>query len=238
MPRTRSQVDACGKRVRHRARVGLPVLDEDGSLINEFRESHLSVVTGVQEQLTTVLHHEVGLDEERFPITSRLKTPQAIVAKLRRTSTGLSRMQDIAGARIVLPAPDAPITALDAQQVALTVVLDALAGRFEIVDVKDQATEPDRWGYRAIHAIGKVGTWYFEGPASRRQHCFEVQVRTEAQDRWAQVVEGLDSRFGWDLKHGNGPADWQEWLHALSDEFLNADQGEPFTIPPMPFDES
>jgi ppGpp synthetase/RelA/SpoT-type nucleotidyltranferase len=88
--------------------------EEDRELIDEFRQSHIPVVTGVQEELTAVLHEEVGLDEERFPITSRLKTPQAIMAKLRRSSTALSRMQDVAGARIVLPDPNGT-TALEAQ---------------------------------------------------------------------------------------------------------------------------
>jgi ppGpp synthetase/RelA/SpoT-type nucleotidyltranferase len=184
-----------------------------------------------------VLHHEVGLDEERFPITSRLKTPGAIIAKLRRSSTSLDRMQDIAGARIVVPTPEEPATAFDAQAAAVPVIVDALPGGAEIVDVKDQSQVPDRWGYRAVHLIGRIGSWYFGGPNAPNHLFFEVQVRTEAQDRWAQVVEGLDSRFDWDLKHGDGPAEWLEWLHVLSDEFLKADRGEPFEIRPTPLDD-
>lgn len=198
------------------------------------------MLSGVQEQLTTVFHHEVGLDEERWPITSRLKTPGAIVAKLRRSSTALSRMQDIAGARIVVPPPgDAAegMTPLQGQDIALVVVQNSLPTAAEIVHVKDQREQPDQWGYRAVHVIGRIGSWFFGGPGSTGFHFFEVQVRTQAQDRWAQVVEGLDSRFGTDLKHGNGPADWMEWLHMLSDEFRHADLGEPFTMPPTPFDE-
>jgi ppGpp synthetase/RelA/SpoT-type nucleotidyltranferase len=98
------------------------------------------------------------------------------------------------------------------------------------------SAEPDQWGYRAIHVIGRVGTWYF-GMGAGGSHFFEVQVRTQGQDRWAQVVEAVDSSFHWDLKHGNGPAEWLEWLHTLSDELLSADRGQPFEIPPMPLDQ-
>jgi ppGpp synthetase/RelA/SpoT-type nucleotidyltranferase len=216
------------------------MLDSDRELIDEFRESHLSVLETVQGNLSAVLHQEIGLDEERFPITSRLKTPQAIVAKLKRSSTALSRMQDIAGARIVLPVPEPPATPLIAQAATLPLIVDALPLGAEVVDIKDDQTEePDQWGYRAIHVIGRIGTWYYGEPGSPgwpAWHYFEVQLRTAAQDRWAQVVERVDAAFGWDLKHGVGPADWLEWLHMLSDEFLKADRGEPFVIPPMPID--
>ncbi len=143
-------------------------------------------------------------------------------------------MQDIAGARVVMPNPEPPVTPLAGLELVHAVVIAALPAGSEIVNVKDQRLEPDQWGYRSIHVVGRIGSWFFGGQWGRGHLLYEVQLRTEAQDRWAQVVEGLDSRFGWDLKHGNGPADWLEWLHLLSDALLAADLGEPYAIPEMP----
>lgn len=80
-------------------------------------------------------------------------------------------------------------------------------------------------GRRAIHVI-----------VYRDARLAEVQLRTFAQDRWAQVVESIDSRFQYDLKARARPADWLEWLHVLSDEFRKDDLGEPFEIPKTPLD--
>jgi len=49
------------------------------------------------------------------------------------------------------------------------------------------------------------------------EHLAEIQIRTRRQDLWAQIVERVDKDLDWDLKHGEGPAEWLEWLHDLSD---------------------
>jgi putative GTP pyrophosphokinase len=187
-------------------------------VIDEFRAWHLPPLQDVQSRLSSFFRGEVGIQEESLPVTSRLKTPSAIVAKLRRSKTSLERMQDVAGARIV-------VEDLDVQDMTLDVVLGDLFAD-EVWRVKDQRQEPDQYGYRACHVIVRVDN-----------RLVEIQLRTRWQDRWAQIVESIDSSMRWDLKHGNGPAEWLEWLHALSDEFRNADFGQPFATPPQPFDE-
>jgi ppGpp synthetase/RelA/SpoT-type nucleotidyltranferase len=127
-------------------------------------------------------------------------------------------MQDIAGARIVVPSSDIQDVVLGV--VEMTVFSD------RVIHVKDQRTEPDQWGYRAMHVIVRL-----------EDRLAEIQVRTVWQDRWAQVIERLDSAQGWDLKHGRGPAEWLEWLHALGDELREADLGRPYAIPRSPYDE-
>ena len=64
----------------------------------------------------------------------------------------------------------------------------------------------------------------------------EIQVRTAFQDRWAQLVERIDAILGSDLKHGRGPAEWLEWLHAVSDVVHELERGRPAEIPPSPFE--
>jgi ppGpp synthetase/RelA/SpoT-type nucleotidyltranferase len=213
----RNQLDQAGTRVRRADRDGKDVPKTVLETIDAFREWHLPTVRFVQATLSDFFHDRAGISEEDLPVTSRLKTPPAILAKLRRSPTSLTRMQDIAGARIVVPQ-------LALQDTTLNVVGETL---FQgcVTHVKDQREEPDQWGYRAIHVVLAV-----------EQRTTEVQIRTTWQDRWAQVVESLDSTYGWDLKHGVGPADWLEWLHELGDEYRKADLGIEFRTPPLPLD--
>jgi ppGpp synthetase/RelA/SpoT-type nucleotidyltranferase len=125
-------------------------------------------------------------------------------------------MGDISGARIVVPS-------LDLQDVTTEFVSTVFVANSPAI--KDQRAEGDDYGYRAIHVLIRV-----------QGRLAEIQIRTEWQDRWAQVVESLDSARDFDLKHGQGPTDWLEWLLELSDEFRKADLGEPYTIPPTPHD--
>lgn len=214
---TRSGIDRAGRRIRHSEREEGESLPGDLAVVDAFRGEHIDTLEEVQGRLTGFFHERVELPPERYPITSRLKTPKAIRAKLCRSTTALSRMQDIAGARIVVPS-------LQLQDVMLPVLIEEVFGAHG-PSIKDQRIEPDQWGYRAIHIV-----------ITAKGHLAEVQLRTLYQDRWAQVVEGLDAGQGWDLKHGRGPAEWLEWLHDLGDEFRKADLGEPWDIPPTPFD--
>ena len=203
LPLSRNQLDRAGGRIRAAARERRPHDPAVLEVIDGFRALHLPTLEEAQRRLSMFLHDEAGLPEERYPVTSRLKTSGAIIAKLTRTATSLTRMQDVAGARGVVPS-------LESQDVVG-------------INVKDQRQNPDRYGYRAVHVIVRL-----------HDRIAEVQVRSDWQDRWAQVVEGLDSRFRSDLKHGRGPAEWLEWLHELSDELRKADLGEPYAIPAGP----
>jgi ppGpp synthetase/RelA/SpoT-type nucleotidyltranferase len=215
---SRNQLSEAGTRVRRALRDGQPIPENVLRAIDEFRAWHLPTLQEVQRRISAFFNEEVGIDEESLPVTSRLKTPPAIIAKLNRTRTSLERMQDISGARIIVPS-------LRLQEMSLSLIETTLF-RGAVSHVKDQREEPDQYGYRAIHAIVRV-----EGRIA------EIQIRTTSQDRWAQIVESLDSSWGYDLKHGRGPAEWLEWLHAVSDELRQADLDQPFEIPPQPYDE-
>jgi ppGpp synthetase/RelA/SpoT-type nucleotidyltranferase len=145
-----------------------------------------------------------------------LKTPEAIVAKLVREKARLNKIQDIAGARVVVP--DRPV-----QDAALGAIMDSLKGLGPKV-AKDTRETPDEHGYRAIHI---VVTPDHPGIGARPA---EIQVRTRLQNMWAQVVERLDGVLQSDLKHGNGPADFQEYLLKLSAVVGATERGEPTTI--------
>jgi hypothetical protein len=109
MPPSRSQVDAAGRRIRHSAREGIELAEEDLAVVRAFRELHLESVVELSksiQNLRQVLLQEFDVPAEAADLwegAARPKTEDAIVGKLRRSSTSLSSMQDISGARLVVP---------------------------------------------------------------------------------------------------------------------------------------
>ena len=97
----------------------------------------------------------------------------------------LSRMQDIAGARLV-----AEMNWTEQDQLVARIV-----ELFPSAEVKDRRAEPS-YGYRAVHVIVEVD-----------RRLVEIQVRTVLQDLWAQVVERLADRWGRGIRYGDLPND-------------------------------
>jgi ppGpp synthetase/RelA/SpoT-type nucleotidyltranferase len=219
-PHSRNRLDTAGRRIRHARRDGKHIPAEDQLVVEDFRRWYLPCVESIQGALRENFLRVIEVEQSPVTVTARHKTPESIVAKLCRGSTALSRMQDIAGARIVVPG-------LESQEAAIKLATMVL-GEWEpvVVDMRDA---PTNYGYRAVHVI-------VERQLSGRKQFGEVQIRTRRQEVWAQMVERLDKDFGYDLKHGNGRSDWLEWLQDLSDELRKADFGEEAVFPPTPLD--
>jgi hypothetical protein len=116
----------------------------------------------------------------------RAKTTGTLVDKLRRQHTRLSQVQDLAGVRFV-------VTDRLAQDEAVAAVRHMCQTLGYDLKVDDLRNDPS-YGYRAVHVIVFVG-----------QVPVEVQVRTELQDSWAQIVEFLGDRWGRGIRYGQGP---------------------------------
>jgi ppGpp synthetase/RelA/SpoT-type nucleotidyltranferase len=156
---SRSQIDKFGRRLRRAGPNN--VSDEDLNLLEQLLTAHQMVLTTVQLRLAKELD---------LPVTSRIKTTGTLVEKLQRSeSMALSRMQDIAGARLVVEMNRTEQDKLVARIVEL----------FPGADKRDRRAEPSH-GYRAVHVIVQVD-----------QRIVEIQVRTTLQDLWAQVFERL-----------------------------------------------
>jgi ppGpp synthetase/RelA/SpoT-type nucleotidyltranferase len=218
-----SQIKKAGDRIRRASARGDSLLDDDLALLDAFRASHYPALREVQERLVRLFHKRGRLDPQTVPITARpLKTQEAIIAKLVREKTRLNHVRDIAGARIVVPDPHI-------QDSALRVVTNFLPGLKPSV-AKDSRERGDEHGYRAVHVIV---TTTRPGIGERLA---EIQIRTRLQNTWAQTVERLDAVFGSDLKHGDGPVEYKEWLLDASAALGAVDRGETSTIdlPPPP----
>ena len=154
------------------------ISSSDLELLQRVRAEHFALLVDVQSEI-----------QERLPDvvqTSRLKTVQTIVEKLRREpKMDLSRMQDIAGIRIVEDMNRAE------QDVLASDILDAVGGGRLV----DRRKNP-RFGYRAVHLTVRRG-----------QRSVEIQIRTSMQDQWAQIVERLGDTWGRQIRYGKGPSD-------------------------------
>lgn len=123
-------------------------------------------------------------------VTSRAKTIDTLVAKLRRErSTPLSTVGDVAGVRFEAEMTLSVQTALIESMVA--VFSDEVGGSGVLV--KDLREDPHS-GYRAMHVL-------VDFPAGR---C-EVQIRTDLQGEWANLYEKLGDLLGRQIRYGTTP---------------------------------
>jgi putative GTP pyrophosphokinase len=110
------------------------------------------------------------------------KTTKSVIEKLKRETTRLSQIQDIAGCRIVVPV----IPEQDQIVEALVAILPSPV-------VIDRRKAPS-YGYRAVHVVPRIDGYPVE-----------IQVRTDLQHRWAQISEKLADIVDPAIKYGGGP---------------------------------
>lgn len=171
MPRfSKSQIDKLGEQLRKQ-----DVPDERSiQLLQQVRAEYIAPMA----QVESVLRNELGLHP-----TSRIKTINTIIEKLKREKTRLSRMQDIAGLRV------SAVTNLIEQDE----VVARIRRIFTDSRVVDRREAPSH-GYRAVHVIVPID-----------ELSVEIQVRTRDQDLWAQSFERLADFIGRDVRYGGRP---------------------------------
>lgn len=160
-------------------------LAKDGAVTDEDFDQLLDVLTAYQQALQET---QERLQRLGYSPTSRTKTTGVLIDKLRREHSGLKGVQDIAGTRIICQDRDEQDEIVDA-------VVSCFADGAREPKVKDRRSEPSH-GYRAVHVIVTV-----------QDLPVEIQIRTERQDTWAQIVESLGDRWGRQIRYGEGPHD-------------------------------
>lgn len=181
---SKSQIDKLGDRLRSG-----PQTEEDLRLLDEFRSSY-SQSFGIVRQIL----HLRGVE----PVARNIKSTLSIVAKLRRQPIKLSRIQDIAGCRIVVD------EVWDQQR-----ELWNLKFAFPDADIKDRRTQPSH-GYRAVHLIVQANG-----------KPFEIQVRTLLQHRWAELSEKASDIVDPEIKYGGLGRGFRVPLIALSQQIAS-----------------
>jgi len=174
---SKGQIDRLGKRIR--AANGL-LEDFDRQLLEQIFSSYLETLERAVEIV------ERGLYPRAVSPTPRLKSDKTLIEKiLREPGMPLSRVEDIAGMRIV-----EEITTVQQDE-----LVDRIAGLFEASRIVDRRADP-RSGYRAVHVRVTLDGRFVE-----------IQVRTTLQNLWAQAYEGLGDIWGRGIRYGELPAD-------------------------------
>jgi ppGpp synthetase/RelA/SpoT-type nucleotidyltranferase len=175
-----SRINALGVRL---AKADVPSA-EDLTLLTQLQDEYMQPL----ETTGVILREHLNLTEHgtfrgvALTASNRLKTTGPIIDKLRR-KTRLSTMQDIVGYRIV---GDLTLR----QQDDLVAELQRCFAKVRIVDRRARPM----FGYRAVHVIADVDGFPVE-----------IQVRTLAQDSWAQMMERFGDVHGREIRYGELP---------------------------------
>jgi ppGpp synthetase/RelA/SpoT-type nucleotidyltranferase len=204
VPLSKSQVNNAGFVLVASENIESPTVAAQSRIVDEWRALHgvlmYWMAESVRGRLSRLLRH--------VAVGQRLKRKHQIVAKLRRESIKLARMQDVGGCRAVIESAPEVILAADR--------IKRSGPYYKIIrqsDYRDQGRADT--GYRALHVI-----------ALRDGHQIEIQLRTVRQQAWAEAVERAANRSGFDLKSGSGPADMIEFFQLASDALYKLDAGK------------
>ena len=163
----RSEVDRLGKRLREG-----DTSEADLIALDAYRQSARADYDEVVRRIS----------DESVAATGRpAKSTRSIVDKLRRESSRLTQIQDIAGCRVV-------VSGIEAQDILAGRLLKVLPGS-KLIDRRQSPS----FGYRAVHLV-------YKGTLAP----IEVQIRTALQHAWAELSEKLSDRLGAEIKYGKG----------------------------------
>lgn len=196
MTLSNSQITKLGDRLRSG-----DFSEDDLAMLDEFRQTYSEMDEQAYQLIQSTLAPIAGWTSTK----RKRKTQQSIVEKLRRQpQLRLPQMQDIAGCRLVIEGGGQKANALS----------DLLIGGFEPLEWNIERKDRHAHGYKALHIIAK-----------KSQKFYEIQLRTYAQDVWANLVESLSDESN-SLKYGGSDQEQARisQLQILSESFFEIDQ--------------
>lgn len=173
---SKSQIDKLGDRLRK----GTP-RDGDEELLFAVLQSRRQVLSTVVERLRMIQL----ADGTSLEPSSRVKTIGTLVEKLQRVGIGLSSVDDLAGARVVV----------GESRGTQDLVRDRILELFPGAKVNDRRVVPSS-GYRAVHVVVSID-----------EARVEIQVRTTLQHQWAETYERLGDLFGREIRYNQTSSD-------------------------------
>ncbi len=209
---TRGEVDRAGRLLAQNGVVADPlVIGYALDVINNWRSSHSLPLNTFQ---MTLRNRAASICEEPI-VARRLKRVPSIFAKLRRFPTmKLSQMQDIGGARAVLPS----LTEIEALRDLYRHNRHRMKHRF--AGEKDYVRDPKASGYRSIHLVYRYRS---DRTETYNGLHIELQLRTRRQHAWATAVETVGTFLGQSLKSSEGRADWLRFFELVGSGFALAE---------------
>lgn len=181
-------------------------------VINNWRSSHSFPLNTLQ----MALRQRAASICEAPIVAQRLKRAPSVIQKLRRfPSMNLSRMQDIGGARAVLPTMAHVDRLRDFYHGSRT--------RHQLAAQRDYVRHPKLSGYRSIHLV-----YRYHSDRNNRYNGLqiELQLRTRLQHAWATAVETVGTFLRQSLKASQGREDWLRFFRLIGSAFA-LDEGGP-----------
>lgn len=206
---SRGEIDTAGRRVReYWDSLPNPATDDALGAFDvawRYRAEFQTPLTSVVMGLRSVVKSEGA----PVVVAQRLKRMPTILDKLsRHRAMQLTRMQDIGGCRAVFPQGGFGYIEGVRRRIKRQ--------RWNVVEEYDYIVNPKPTGYRAVHVV-----------VLRANRLIEIQLRTEAQHRWAETVEQLGSRTGHNLKDGQGPKELLQYLERAAYGTALQEAGQP-----------
>lgn len=191
------------------------------------RLAHVPALTAFRAVLLDVARSRsgalAGKERDAF-VALRLKCLASIELKLRRLKTRLSRMQDLAGLRVVLPTVEDVRAFHEALLKADVSAMGSMSSMSaESLPAKDYIASPKADGYRSIHQVFRCRS---ETASGSPDLYVEVQIRTRLQRAWATAVETYGAIERMSLKTGEGPGEAKRFF-ALASALLSHKEGMP-----------
>lgn len=190
---------------------------EDLQKLSDYRAEHSKVIKSFVWSLRSVINNKkikpkITIKSSNVIISQRLKRLPSIINKLKRfPELRLGRMQDLAGARIILPSiKDVEIIG---NYLKMKLYAHPEKNNFLFVREKNYISEPKKDGYRSVHQIYK-----YQGSKEKKLKGYqiELQIRTKLQHQWATSVEIIDSIKQQSLKTGGGDACYRDFFKLSS----------------------
>ena len=188
-------------------------LEKHLEIFNYWRGIHSYVMNIIYMNLKRRIYNNPELKDIRNAIIAqRLKRTPSILSKLNRfEKMQLSRMQDIAGVRIIV------------KKISdIYKIRDNINKKFphKICSEKNYVNNPKPDGYRCLHIIFEI-----KGITKQKYNGLnvELQIRTELQHQWATAVEIIGLYKNTSYKSGLGDEETREFLCICSNLFARAE---------------
>lgn len=175
---------------------------EAALIVSNWRSSHTFPLYVFKARLRRLA---LDISDEAI-VSGRIKRFPSILSKLvRHDWLKLSRIQDIAGCRAILP----KIEHVD----MLTAFYETHLTKHELLRKDDYIAIPKPDGYRSVHLVYR---YYSDKKPTYNGLIIEIQIRSQLQHEWATMVETVDVFTQQFLKFGMGQPKWERLFQLLS----------------------
>ncbi len=201
---SKSKIKKAGEKIS-RCEEGTPEYNQCVEIIDNWRAVHACPLAAIAKEINDVL-----VSKDNYLIVQRLKRQESIIGKLRRpNNTGLDRMQDLAGCRVIVPTVD------DVFDTVGIITKQLVSQGHEIVKEDNYLDKPPaNSGYRCYHIIVR-----YHSNDCYNNLFVEIQVRTRLQNSWATAVEIIDCIEDETLKAGTGKESYRYFFKLISGLF-------------------